>query len=427
MEEAQGSRTSPLVIVMIVIIVILAGALGYTVFQLFGGTGQAAVTYPVGLAIAVTGTAYQTEGPIRRDAALLAIEQMNDQLEAANSPIRFESIHEDTTGTAEGAQEALRVLAGLGVKVVVGPLSTGETSAIRDFVTENKIVVISPSSTGVSAAIADDFVFRAAPTDIPQAKALAQLVDSLGYTKIAVLHRQDDYGQGFGALFEQELETNYGGQVTLLNYDPNAQNLATEVGQLSTTVQGFGADSQTAVLVVAFDADGREIFSEALLDSTLPTVRWFGSESLRRSTFLSEDTPAEANVFQFLLDVELTGFFASPAENAVLLAFEEAYTAKYPTRDPRASPYSFYAYDSAWMAMLAVLAAGVYDGDAIASILPSVAERYFGASGHKLMDENGDAAGADYVAWLVARDAGTPVFDEIAVWRFATGQLEFFP
>lgn len=428
MGEEEGRKWSTALIVAIAIIVILAGALGYALVQLFGVGQPATVTHPIGLAIAVTGTAYQTEGPIRRDAALLAVEQMNAMLEDANSPIRFDPIHEDTTGTAEGAQEALRALAGLGVKVVVGPLSTGETSAIRDFVTENKIVVISPSSTGVSAAIPGDFVFRAAPTDIPQAKALAQLVDSLGYTKVAVLHRQDDYGQGFGVLFEAELESaKYGGQVTLLNYDPNAQDLATEVAQLSTAVQGFGADAQTAVLVVAFDADGREIFSEALLDSTLPNVRWFGSESLRRSTFLSEGTPAEAAVFQFLLDVELTGFFASPAENAVLLAFEDAYTAKYPTRDPRASPYSFYAYDSAWMAMLAVLTAGVYDGDAIASVLPGVAERYFGASGHKLMDANGDAAGADYVAWVVARDAGDPVFDEIAVWRFATGQLEFFP
>ncbi|MFQ6012443.1 MAG: ABC transporter substrate-binding protein [Thermoplasmata archaeon] len=407
----------------LVVIVILAGALGVTAFQLFAAPAVQTQTYPIGLAIAVTGTAYQTEGPIRRDAALLAIEQFNDNLAAANSPIRFEAIHEDTTGTAEGAQEALRALAGLGVKVVVGPLSTGETSAIRDFVTENKIVVISPSSTGVSAAIPNDFVFRAAPTDIPQAEALAQLVDSLGYNKVAVLHRQDDYGQGFGQLFEQELEQTYGGQVTLLNYDTNAQDLATEVEQLNTAVTAFGADtSTTAVLVVAFDADGREIFAEASLRSPLNSVQWFGSESMRRSTFLDD-----ATVFSFIESVSLTGFFASPAENAVLLSFEEAYTAKYPARDPRASPYSFYAYDSAWMAMLAVQAAGIYDGDAIASVLPSVAERYFGASGHKLMDENGDAAGADYVAWRVATVAGDPAFEEIAVWRFATGQLEYFP
>ena len=404
----------------IVVIIILAGALGVTAFQLFAAPTAGTQTHPIGLAIAVTGTAYQTEGPIRRDAALLAIEQFNANLAAANSPIRFESIHEDTTGTADGARAALEALAAVGVKVVVGPLSTGETSAIRDFVTTNEIVVISPSSTGVSAAIPNDFVFRAAPTDIPQAKALAQLVDTLGYTKIAILHRQDDYGQGFGSLFQTEMAAR-GGQVTILNYAPEAQDLATEVSQLSTAVANFGADAQTAVLVIAFDADGREIFAEASLLTPLTSVRWFGSESMRRGTFL--DDPI---VFNFIESVELTGFFASPAENEVLLRFEEAYTAKYPTRDPRASPYSYYAYDSAWMAMLAVQAAGIYDGAAIASVLPSVAERYFGASGHKLMDANGDAAGADYVAWTAATVGGSPSFIEFAVWRFATGQLEFF-
>jgi branched-chain amino acid transport system substrate-binding protein len=411
---------SPALIGAIVVIVILAGALGVTAFQLFSAPTAGTQTHPIGLAIAVTGTAYQTEGPIRRDAALLAVEQMNEGLAAAGSPTRFEAIHEDTAGTADGARAALETLAAAGVRVVVGPLSTGETSAIRDFVTENEIVVISPSSTGVSAAIPDDFVFRAAPTDIPQAKALAQLVDTLGYTKVAVLHRQDDYGQGFGTLFQSELAAR-GGQVTILNYDPNAQDLATEVGQLNTAVVNFGADAQTAALVVAFDADGREIFAEASLTSALPNVQWFGSESMRRGTFL--DDPV---VFNFIESVGLTGFFASPAENEVLLRFEDAYTAKYPTRDPRASPYSFYAYDSAWMAMLAVQAAGVYDGAAIAGVLPGVAERYFGASGHKLMDANGDAAGADYVAWVAATVAGSPAFDEFAVWRFATGQLEFF-
>ena len=409
----------------IVVIVILAGALGVTAFQLFAAPAPAVQTqtHPIGLAIAVTGAAYSVEGPIRRDAALLAVEQFNDNLAAANSPIRFQAIHEDTMGTADGARAAFDTLAAAGVKVVVGPLSTGETSAIRDFVTTNKIVVISPSSTGTAMALPNDFVFRAAPTDIPQAKALAQLVDSLGYTKVAVLHRNDDYGVGFGDLFKQELEQTYGGQVTLLNYNPESVSLGTEVGQLNAAVSAFGTDtSQTAALVVAFDLDGRQIFSEAKNLLPLNTIQWFGSESMRRGTFLED-----AAAFSFIDSVALTGFFASPAENAVLLAFEEAYTAKYPTRDPRSSPYSFYAYDSAWMLMLAVQAAGVYDGDAIASVLPSVAERYFGASGHKLMDENGDAAGADYVAWEATMVAGAPGFEEFAVWRFATGQLEFFP
>lgn len=412
-------------IIAIAIIVVLGGTLGWAALQLTAPR-PTAVTYPIGVAIAVTGPTYQSDGPIRRDAALLAIDQMNARLQAAGSPVQFTSIAEDTTGTPAGAQQAFTLLAAAGVEVVVGPLSTGEATAVLTFINSNHIVAISPSSTGVTAAIANDFMFRAPPTDIPQAKALSQLVDSLGYTEVAIMYREDDYGRGFADLFESRFETVYGGTVSRISYDPAKTDLATEVGALSTAVTNLGPGPDTAVLVVAFEGDGIEIFSEARLDSTLSGVRWFGSESTRRSAFLNRT--ARPEIVDFVLSVNLTGFFASPSLNPVSTAFEQAYTAKYPTRDPKKSPYSYYSYDSAMLAMMAVLAAGKYDGDAIKAIMPFVAETYLGASGHKAMDANGDAIAADYVAWNVALNAmSVEYFREFARWRFATETIEFYP
>jgi len=426
MEEQKPRKWSPLLVVLIALVVILAGALGWALVLLTGPAAPARVTYTIGMAIAVTGAAYQTDGPIRRDAAVLAVDQMNAQLEAAGSPVRFQWTNEDTTGTAQGATQALQLLAAAGAKVVVGPLSTGEVSAIREFVTTNKIVAISPSSTGVAAAIPNDYVFRAPPTDIPQAKALAQLVDGLGYDEVAVIARNDDYGRGFADLFESRIETVYGGTVLRIMYDTAATDLATEVAQLNTNVQTLGPGANTAVLMVGFEGDGLEILDEARLQPNLRGVRWFGSESTRRTAFLNES--AVPQVVQFLLDVQFTGFFATPPVNPVTTAFEQAYIAKYPARDPKKSPYSYYSYDSAWLAMLAVLAAGKYDGEAIAKSLPGVAEKFIGASGHKMLDANGDAIFADYTGWRVVRDATTnaPKYEPFALWRFATEELEFF-
>jgi len=427
MEEPKPKKMPAALIIMVAVAVVLAGALGWALYALYvAPAAPQQVTYPIGLAIAVTGPTYQTDGPIRRDAALLAIEQMNAQLAAAGSLVRFRDVPEDTAGTADGARSALQLLASAGVKVVVGPLSTGEVSAIRDFVTQNKIVSISPSSTGVAAAIPNDYVFRAPPTDIPQSKALAQLVDSLGYTKVAVIARNDDYGKGFGDLFESTLETVYAGQVTRIAYDGAATDLAAEVAQLTSDVQTLGTGPNTAVLMVAFEADGIEILDEARLSNVLRGVRWFGSESTRRGVFLNETRLP--NIVQFLLDTEFTGFFATPSLNPVSAAFEQAYIAKYPGRDPKKSPYSYYSYDSAWMAMQAILMAGKYDGEAVAKMLPIFALSYLGASGHKAMDVNGDAISADYTAWRIARNpSNNPYFQEFAIWRFATEELEFFP
>jgi branched-chain amino acid transport system substrate-binding protein len=425
-EAPKVRKFSVPLIIAIVVILVLGGALGWALLQL---TAPAAplVTYPIGLAIATSGATYQSDGPIRRDAAQLAIDQMNAQLIVAGSRIRFQGIADDTQGNGDGAKASFQRLAAAGVSVVVGPLSTGEAGAILGFINTNHIVAISPSSTGVSAAVANDFLFRTPPTDIPQAKALSQLVSALGYTKVAIIYRLDDYGRGFEQLFEQRFETVYGGQTLNVSYDINAQDLANEVSQLKTKVETLGAGPQTAVLVVAFDADGVEIFNEARLDTTtLSSVRWFGSESMRRSTFLNRT--ARPAVVDFVVAQNLTGFFASPSLNPVSTAFEQAYIAKYPTRDPKKSPYSYYAYDAAMLAMMSVLAAGKYDGDAIKAMVPFVAQTFVGASGHKAMDANGDAVAADYVAWHVALDAmSKEYFAEFARWRFATETLEFYP
>jgi len=336
MEEQKPRKWSPILIVLIALVIVLAGALGWALVQLAAPAGQARVTYTIGGAIAVTGAAYQTDGPIRRDAAILAVDQMNAQLEAAGSPVRFVWTNENTAGTADGARAAFQLLAAAGVKVVVGPLSTGEVSAIRDFVTQNKIVSISPSSTGVGPAIPNDYVFRAPPTDIPQAKALAQLVDDLGYDEVAIIARNDDYGRGFADLFESRMETVYSGTVLRIMYATDATDLATEVSQLNANVQSLGPGANTAVLMVAFEGDGLEIVDEARLQANLRGVRWFGSESTRRSAFLNES--AVPQVVQFLLDTQFTGFFATPPVNPVTTAFEQAYTAAYPGRDPKKYP-----------------------------------------------------------------------------------------
>lgn len=423
LEEARPKKLPVALIAAIVVVVILAGALGYALV-LLGSPEPETVTYPIGLAIATTGATYATDGPIRKDAASLAIEQMNARLEAARARIRFSEIHEDTGGTTDGANDAYRSLQTARVQVVVGPLSTGEVSAIRQFVTDNKIVTISPSSTGVGAAIPNDYVFRAAPTDIPQAKALAQLVDRLNFTEVAVLARQDDYGVGFATLFEQVFETDYGGTVLVDTYAPGTQDFAPEVLQLRQNIDTLGAGANTSVLVVTFE-EGVDIFDEARLDTVLRGVRWFGSESTRRSAWLNRT--AIPDVVDFLIDVDFSGFFASPADQPVKLAFEQAYVAKYPGRNPAASPYSYFSYDSAMLAMEAVLAAGKYDGEAIANILPWVAEHYFGATGHKILNANGDALGADYRAWRIVADTPSRAkFQEFAVWAWQTEELEIY-
>lgn len=412
---ASANRMKYALAVSIAVIVVLAGSLAYVATLPRGTTGT--VTYLIGVSIAITNQ-YATDGPLRRDGAFLAIDQMNDDLEAAGSPIRFQRIHEDSAGTPTGATTAFNSLIAAGVHVVVGPLSSGEVNAILPLANANELVAISPSATAPSLAV-DDYVFRVAPNDAFQARALANLLQDQGISKVGVISRDDDYGRGLANLLESTYEAApYNGQVTLVMYDPAATTHSTEVGLLSTAIAGFGADAATAVLIIAFEPDGVDILNLARQDATLSSVRWFGSETLRRTAFFPPAATTE--VAQFIVNRNLTGFFPSPAANPVVAKFEADYNAAF-GRAP--SPYAYYSYDAAMLAMLAILRAGTGDGAAIRAMLPVVGETYVGASGHKIFDEYGDYAAADYRVWHATFDSATYAFTEVGTWFYATDTI----
>src|SRR5205823_14009145 len=152
--------------IFLVLAIVFGGGLAYVATLPRGTTG--AITYPIGIEIAISGS-YATDGPLRRDGAFLAVDQMNDQLVAAGSPIQFQRIHEDSGGTPGGATNSFNALVAAGVKVIVGPLSSSEVNAIMPLANANKVVSISPSSTAPQLAV-DDYSFRAAPNDAFQAR-----------------------------------------------------------------------------------------------------------------------------------------------------------------------------------------------------------------------------------------------------------------
>ncbi len=370
---------------------------------------------PIGLAIAVSG-GYAVDGPRRLKGALLAIEEMNQLLEKAGAPFRFKPIHEDTKANPQEAVNVIKRFISQGIQVIIGPLSTSETAAVMPIVNKAHVVVISPSSTGKAAAFPNDYVFRMPPPDTAQGPALARLIHQLGYTKLVIIARNDDYGRGLATLVKDTFQK-LGGKVSMILYHPEKPDLSQEVNSLATEVSKFGADKHTAVLIIAFDNDGRQILEKASQIDVLGKVQWFGPDSMARKTFLESPKIAE-----FLAKVHI--LITSPAipKNPVTKHFEEAYQKKY---GEKPTPYAYYAYDAAWLAMLSVLVAGKYDGQAIKTVLPVVAFHFMGATGHKMLDKNGDAAIADYAISTVVKTPSGYAFKQIGVLKGSTGKVEW--
>jgi len=370
---------------------------------------------PIGLAIAVSG-GYAVDGPRRLKGALLAIEEMNKLLEQAGAPFRFKPIHEDTKANPQEAVNVVKRFIAEGIQVIIGPLSTSETAAVMPIVNKAHVVVISPSSTGKAAAFPNDYVFRMAPPDTAQGPALAKLIHQLGYTKLVIIARNDDYGRGLAELVKSTFEQ-LGGKVKMILYHPEKPDLSQEVNSLATEVSKFGADKHTAVLIIAFDNDGRQILEKASQIEVLGKVQWFGPDSMARKTFLEEPEIAE-----FLAKVHILITSPAIATNPVTKHFEELYQQKY---GEKPTTYAYYAYDAAWIAMLSVLVAGKYDGQAIKTVLPVVAFHFMGATGHKVLDKNGDAAIADYAVSTVVKTPSGYAFKQVGILRGSTGKVEW--
>lgn len=77
------------------------------------------------------------------------------------------------------------------------------------------------------------------------------------------------------------------------------------------------------------------------------------------------------------------------------------YILKNYNREP--DSYAYNAYDAVWLIAYSILQAGTADSQKIHDTLPTVAAKYFGASGYTKLNEAGDRESADYEIWAIVK------------------------
>jgi branched-chain amino acid transport system substrate-binding protein len=372
------------------------------------------VTYVLGVAQPFTGPlgSFGTDFGKGID---LAVKQMNAQLEAAGSPVRFQTASSDTEGTPEGAAKAVQTITqSSGADVVVGPLTTGEVLGAKQYADDNQVVLVAPASSAPSGAIPDDYVFRVMyPPDTFAAQAFKQIALARGYENIAALQVDDPFGNDLLKYFQQGFQEDGGGEVSVVKYAPDPTDLSGEVSKLSAEVARLKESGKTAVLAIAFLGDAQKALQQASVDPVLGSVDWLGIENLVNPEIL--DDAAQA---QFLADVNLTSVSFADRSNPNTQPFVDAFVAEY---DAEPGPFTNYAYDAANIAMLSLLAAG-NNGAGVKSILPWIADHYIGTSVQTFLDANGDQAIANYGIFRVADDGSE--FVQIGTYDGSTNQVE---
>ena len=338
-----------------------------------GGTGAATGTGPaaeapadtsfdetIGVLLPLTGDLSPFGAPGRK-AADLALEQIRDAMRAGGVDTNVSLASADTESSPQSAVQAARQLIAGGASCLAGPWASSETLAVAESVaTRQRTPIVSPSSTDSAITDLDDdgFVWRTAPSDNLQSRALADTVErELGGTDftISLAARNDAYGQGFIEKFKAAWEEKGGRTTGPVLYDPEQPSYNSEAAEI---VQG----RPDAYVIIDFFETYGKMGASLVRTGAFDASRLFTADGLA-SDRIPDTIPARA-----LIGARGTRP-GTPESGAVVEQFARIYRAA--GGAPRQT-FDAQNFDATMLCYLAALAAGSADGADVAEQLQAV-------------------------------------------------------
>lgn len=153
-------------------------------------------------------------------------------------------------GTPDIAGAQTDKLLNANADVIVGAASSSVSLSVIDKITGAGVVQFSPANT--SPALDDpktdpkNLYFRTAPSDVLQGAVMANTVIEDGFNNVAILARQDSYGELLAAQIDKGIKAGGGNVAVKKLYSADATNFTAEVNSVA-------AAKPDALVLVAFD------------------------------------------------------------------------------------------------------------------------------------------------------------------------------
>lgn len=356
-------------------------------------------------------------GPPGRKAAQLAVDQLASAIEEAGIDTTITLEHSDTESDPQAAVQAARQLISGGATCLAGPWASSETIAVAESVAaRQRTPIVSPSSTDAGITELDDggFVYRTAPSDVLQARALADVVEEeLGGTDatISLAARNDAYGQGFIDRFRAAWEEKGGSTTGPVLYDPQQPNYNSEASEI------VAGNPDAYVIIDFFETYGR-------MGASLVRTGRFDASRLFTADGLASDRIPDTIPARALVGARGTRP-GTPESGAVVEEFARIYRAA--GGAPRQT-FDAQNFDATMLCYLAALAAGSTEGADIAEQMQAVSSPpgtrftfmnladgirmivdgeevdFDGVTGPIDFDDNGDPTAATYEVYRYDQD-----------------------
>ncbi len=304
---------------------------------------------PLKIGVLLVNSETQTDTALDRLRAFkLAIKHVNEAGGIFGQPV--EVVEGDTLNPQE---EARRLIAEEGVHAIVGPNSSADSLLVIEVAAPAGVLVISPSASSplLTANEDRDLFFRTVLSDVAQGPALAQLTRERGFDNVGVIYRDDAWGQGLAAAFQEA----WTGGIVAVSSPAELQESYLDL------IEESAREGAQALVLLTFWPEGEIILREAL-------------ESGLYERFLFGDALRVADVAEAVGGGRLAGMYgtvSSPShENPSTAIWEEAFRDEY-GRGTEAT-YVRETYDATIAIALAAEEAGEAEGTAIRDALRGI-------------------------------------------------------
>lgn len=290
-------------------------------------------------------------GPPEFAGVKLAVEEMN----AAGGVLGEDVVNIDADsgdGTPDIAGSEVDKLFNQDVDAIIGAAASGVSVSVIDKITGAGVVHFSPANTAAGFDTYDDngLYFRTAPSDALQGAVLGNLAVEDGFSNVAIMARQDFYGEGLAEQVQTTLQEKGANVADFVLYSADAQNYTAEVNQIA-------ASKPDALVLVAFE-ETTKIIPQLI-------AKGIGPQDIQ--IYFVDGNLADYSQEKF----DLTGVKGTlpvagdpdPGFNDRLLEI-----------DPKLKDFSYgpQSYDAAMIIGLAAIAAGSDNGEAIGAEIINV-------------------------------------------------------
>ena len=331
-----------------------------------GAFAQSGSTITLGVMAPITGNQAQYGVDIRRGAEL-AIAQLNDSKAVPNTTLALQV--EDSKGEPQEAANVAQKFAALGnITAVVGDFSSTATLAAAPIYQRAGITLMTPVASHPDITKTGKFIFRNTPIAASEADSVTDWgTKDIGFKKVAIIGRNDDYGRAYGELFRKRAIAN-GAQVVGEEY------IAGDSQDLKPLITLLRSKQPDMVSLAIFQVEAALLFRQAVEMNFKPT--FMSGAGLFNPQLLSLARDAANGLL-------LVSTYFPQSDRPQVKAFVDAFQAKFGTVP---SKFSAHAYDSVSMIVAAIKRAGSGDRAKVRDALAADTKKFPGVTGDITID-----------------------------------------